>query len=221
MCRPANCAPSSRWPSSAASRAPRRRCHLSQPAFSALIRSLEDSAGRCACSTAARAMSSPRAEGREFERPARRVLAEFDGAVLGVRDQRARARRGRVSIALLPSLAAGWLPRGAGRLSRGASGHRAGGQPTCCPSPASSACAPASADFALAATRAETPELRAEPFCSDALPPGLPRPTTRWRRRRGPRPRRPGRPSPSCTCRAPAACASTWRPRCTRGRCAR
>jgi len=49
-------------------------------------------------------------EGREFEISARRVLAEFEAALAGVHDQAAR-RRGRVSIALLPSLAAGWLPQ--------------------------------------------------------------------------------------------------------------
>jgi LysR family transcriptional regulator, carnitine catabolism transcriptional activator len=79
---------------------------------------------------------------------------------------RAARQRGRVSIALLPSLAADWLPsvlagfrqRHAGIelevfdvlsepcIERVKNGH---------------------ADFALAATRADTPELRAEPFCSD------------------------------------------------------
>ena len=74
--------------------------------------------------------------------------------------------RGRVSIALLPSLAAGWLPevlatwhrrhpgialQVADVLSEPCIEHVRSGQ----------------ADFALAASRAETPELQAEPFCSD------------------------------------------------------
>src|SRR3954468_9783590 len=82
--------------------------HLSQPAFSALIRALEDTLGQRLFDRSTRHVEVT-AEGREFEASARRVLAEFDGAVAGARDLAAR-RRGRVSIALLPSLAAGWLP---------------------------------------------------------------------------------------------------------------
>ena len=51
----------------------------------------------------------PTAEGLAFEVSARRVLAEFDGALSDLTDRLA-LRLGRVSIALLPSLAAGWLP---------------------------------------------------------------------------------------------------------------
>src|SRR5690349_18971038 len=82
--------------------------HLSQPAFSALIRQLEDALGLRLFDRSTRSVELT-VEGREFELSARRVLDEFDGALAGVRDQAAR-RRGRVSIALLPSLAAGWLP---------------------------------------------------------------------------------------------------------------
>ena len=138
--------------------------HLSQPAFSALIRQLEDTLGARLFDRSTRHVEL-NVDGREFEFAARRVLAEFDAALGGVRD-RAERRRGRVSIALLPSLAAGWLPQvlagfraefpgielqvadvlSEACIDRVRSGH---------------------ADFALAATRAETPELRAEPFCSD------------------------------------------------------
>lgn len=48
-------------------------------------------------------------EGLVFEGAARRAVGEIEGAIGGVRDLIER-RRGKVSIALLPSLAAGWLP---------------------------------------------------------------------------------------------------------------
>ena len=83
--------------------------HLSQPAFSALIRQLEDTLGARLFDRSTRHVEL-NAEGREFEAAARRVLAEFDAALGGVRD-RAERKRGRVSVALLPSLAAGWLPQ--------------------------------------------------------------------------------------------------------------
>ena len=78
--------------------------HLSQPAFSALIRQLEESLGVRLFERSTRHVELS-AEGEEFERSARRVLAEFDAAVAGMRERAAR-ERGRVSIALLPSLAA-------------------------------------------------------------------------------------------------------------------
>src|SRR5687767_520805 len=83
--------------------------HLSQPAFSALIRQLEDSLGLRLFDRSTRSVELT-VEGAEFELSARRVLSEFENALAGVHDQAAR-RRGRVSIALLPSLAAGWLPQ--------------------------------------------------------------------------------------------------------------
>lgn len=139
-------------------------CHLSQPAFSALIRQLEETLGARLFDRSTRHVA-PTAEGTEFERAARRLLGEFDVA-LGDLRARAAKQRGRVSVALLPSLAADWLPdvlapfraRHPGIelevfdvlsepcIERVKNGH---------------------ADFALAATRADTPELRAEPFCSD------------------------------------------------------
>lgn len=138
--------------------------HLSQPAFSALIRQLEESLGVRLFDRSTRHVALT-AEGEEFEVAARRVLAEFEAAWSGMRERAAR-ERGRVSIALLPSLAADWLPAVladfraaypgielavADVLSEPCIEHVRGGR----------------ADFALAATRAETPELRAELFCSD------------------------------------------------------
>ena len=138
--------------------------HLSQPAFSALIRSLEDELGVRLFDRSTRHVD-PTAEGREFETSARRVIAEFDGALAGVRDHAAR-RRGRVALALLPSLAAGWLP---GVLA--AYRARYPGIELEVADVLSEPCiervASGRADFALAAIRADTPELRAELFCSD------------------------------------------------------
>jgi LysR family transcriptional regulator, carnitine catabolism transcriptional activator len=138
--------------------------HLSQPAFSALIRQLEETLGARLFDRSTRHVE-PNAEGREFEASARRVLAEFDTALGGMRD-RAERRRGRVSIALLPSLAADWLPQ---VLAGFRSAHP--GIELAVADVLSEPCIErvrsGQADFALAATRAETPELRAELFCSD------------------------------------------------------
>ncbi|MEO7336632.1 MAG: LysR substrate-binding domain-containing protein [Caldimonas sp.] len=139
---------------------------LSQPAFSALIRSLEAALAQRLFDRSTRHVDLT-TEGRAFEVSARRVLAEFDGALAGARDFAAR-RRGRVSLALLPSLAAGWLPAVLAEFR------------AACPDieldvadVLSEACIDhvrsGSADFAIAATRAETPELRAELFCSDGF----------------------------------------------------
>lgn len=140
------------------------QCHLSQPAFSALIGQLEATLGLRLFDRSTRHVA-PTPEGLEFEQSAQRVLAEFDAALAGVSDQLAR-RRGRVSIALLPSLAAGWLP---GILH----GYRADfpGVEIEVADVLSEPCVErvrsGEADFALAAIRADTQELRAEPFCSD------------------------------------------------------
>ena len=84
------------------------RMHLSQPAFSALIRAVEQSLGaRLFERTTRSVVLTP--EAALFEASARRVLADFDGMVADFRDH-AQRRRGRVAVAALPSLAAGWLP---------------------------------------------------------------------------------------------------------------
>lgn len=86
-----------------------QRVHLSQPAFSALIQSLEESLGaRLFDRTTRRVTLTP--EGRLLEESARRLLADIDSMVANFRDH-AQHRKGRVSIAALPSLAAGWLPQ--------------------------------------------------------------------------------------------------------------
>lgn len=84
------------------------RMHLSQSAFSALIQGVEDGLGARLFDRTTRTVV-PTPEGRLFEESARRVLADFEGMIADFRDH-AQRRRGRVAIAALPSLAAGWLP---------------------------------------------------------------------------------------------------------------
>jgi LysR family carnitine catabolism transcriptional activator len=139
-------------------------CHLSQPAFSALISQLEGVLGIRLFDRSTRQVELT-SEGRDFEVSARRVLAEFDAALAGVNDQLAH-RRGRVSIALLPSLAAGWLPQILQSFRAASPGIEIEVADVL-----SEACVErvrsGQADFALAAVRVDTPELQAEPFCSD------------------------------------------------------
>lgn len=140
------------------------QCHLSQPAFSALIRGLEESLGQRLFDRSTRHVE-PSTEGRAFEPAARRVLGELDAALAGAADYAAK-RRGRVAIALLPSLAAGWLP---GVLA--AFRARFPAIELDVADVLSEACIErvrsGQADLAIAAIRADTPELKAEAFCSD------------------------------------------------------
>jgi len=86
-----------------------RRSHLTQPAFSALIQSLEDALGvRLFDRSTRRVELTP--EGRHFRRSAPRLLNDME-ALVGEMRELASKRRGRVAVAALPSLAAGWLPR--------------------------------------------------------------------------------------------------------------
>lgn len=85
-----------------------QRCHQTQPAFSALIRSLEDALGVRLFDRTTRKVELT-TEGRLFDDAARRLLDDMDAAVVNLRDH-AALRRGRVTVAALPSLAAGWLP---------------------------------------------------------------------------------------------------------------
>ncbi|MDB5878129.1 MAG: transcriptional regulator, LysR family [Variovorax sp.] len=82
--------------------------HLSQPAFSALIRTLEDALGTRLFDRDTRSVQlTP--EGKLFETAAQRLLDDMNGAIADLADHVER-RKGRVRIAALPSLAAGWLP---------------------------------------------------------------------------------------------------------------
>ncbi|MGY6269127.1 LysR family transcriptional regulator [Achromobacter denitrificans] len=85
-----------------------QRCHLTQPAFSAVIRQLEEGAGLRLFDRNTRNVELT-AEGRILDATARRLLADMELVMEDLRDHAAR-RRGRVALAALPSLAAGWLP---------------------------------------------------------------------------------------------------------------
>jgi DNA-binding transcriptional LysR family regulator len=141
-------------------------CHLSQPAFSALVRQLEDALGVRLFDRSTRHVS-PTAEGLAFAPAARRLLAELDTA-LGDLQARAALQRGRVAVALLPSLAADWLPDVLAGFRQQHPGIELQVFDVL-----SEACIDqvqrGQADFALAAARADTPALRAEPFCTDGF----------------------------------------------------
>src|SRR5690606_15883917 len=84
------------------------RCHQTQPAFSALIRSLEDAAGvRLFDRTTRRVELTP--EGHLFNESALRLLNDLEAVMGDIQDHVAK-RKGSVAVAALPSLAAGWLP---------------------------------------------------------------------------------------------------------------
>ncbi|MDP1656298.1 MAG: LysR family transcriptional regulator [Hylemonella sp.] len=85
-----------------------QQVHLSQPAFSALIRALEVALDARLFDRSTRSVELT-AEGRLFETSARQLLGDFGAAVGHLRDH-LQLRTGRVSLAALPSLAAGWLP---------------------------------------------------------------------------------------------------------------
>lgn len=86
-----------------------QRCHLSQPAFSTLIRTLEETVGARLFDRDTRSVQlTP--EGLQFEDSARRLLDDMQD-LIGELGDRVERRKGRVSVAALPSLAAGWLPQ--------------------------------------------------------------------------------------------------------------
>jgi DNA-binding transcriptional LysR family regulator len=138
--------------------------HLSQPAFSALIKQLEAALKVKLFDRTTRNVALT-AEGEEFQLAAQRVLDEVDAALAAMQDRVAR-RRGRVSIALLPSLAADWLPAVLARFRAEYPGIEIQVADVLS-EPCIDLVRSGHADFALAATRADTPELRAELFCSD------------------------------------------------------
>lgn len=82
--------------------------HLSQPAFSALIRALESAVGvRLFDRTTRSVQLTP--EGQLFAPAAQRMVHDAALTLSDLADH-AERRRGRVHVAALPSLAAGWLP---------------------------------------------------------------------------------------------------------------
>jgi LysR family carnitine catabolism transcriptional activator len=84
------------------------RVGLSQPALSAQLRELEEFLGTALLSRTTRSVHLT-AEGEKFLVRARNILADLDSAVLEVRDH-ASLRRGRLSVASIPSVASRILP---------------------------------------------------------------------------------------------------------------
>lgn len=84
------------------------RCHLSQPAFSALIQQLEAGVGTRLFDRDTRNVQLT-SEGHLFAESAARLLQDMDHILENLSDYVER-RKGRVSVAALPSLSAGWLP---------------------------------------------------------------------------------------------------------------
>src|SRR5450830_1440688 len=85
-----------------------QRCHVSQSAFSVMIQKLEAAAGARLFERDTRNVTlTP--EGQLFVEVARGLMSDIEAAFANMSDYVAR-RKGRVSIAALPSLAAGWLP---------------------------------------------------------------------------------------------------------------
>lgn len=84
------------------------RLHLSQPALSIAIRKLEESAGGVLFNRSPRGVQlTP--EGRHFLPMARRLIGDWDEA-LGDLGELFNKERGKVTLAALPTLAAGFLP---------------------------------------------------------------------------------------------------------------
>jgi LysR family carnitine catabolism transcriptional activator len=141
-------------------------CNLSQSAFSALIQGLEEHVGGRLFDRTTRQVELT-VEGEAFLLASVRLLREADAAVEGVRDHVAR-RRGRVSIATLPSLAAGWLPPLLARFHKEFPGIELDVADVL-----SDECIArvrsGRADFALACIRSATKELQTESFCADSF----------------------------------------------------
>jgi len=140
------------------------QCHLSQPAFSALIRALEEAIGLRLFDRDTRKVELT-TEGRLFLESAARLLEDLDHALSDLAEHAAQ-RRGRVAVAVLPALAAGWLPA---VLAEFHAAHP--GIELDVADALSEECVErvraGRADFALAAIRASAPELRTDPFCVD------------------------------------------------------
>lgn len=142
------------------------RCHLSQPAFSALIKALEEHVGLKLFDRSTRHVLLTQ-EGERFWLSAQRIAEELEDCAKAMRDT-AQLARGHVAVALLPSLAAGWLPGVLAQFLARHPGVEVAVQDVLS-EPCITAVAQGEADFALAAIRADTPELQAEPFCRDGF----------------------------------------------------
>lgn len=140
------------------------RSNLSQPAFSAMIRALEDAVGTRLFHRDTRNVTLT-AEGELFASGAVRLLRDFENTMSDLGEHAAR-RKGRVALAALPALAAGWLPDVLAAFHRQHPGIEldiADALSEDCVDRVRSGVA----DFALAAIRATAPELRTDLFCAD------------------------------------------------------
>lgn len=140
------------------------RMHLSQSAFSTLIHNVEEGLGARLFDRNTRNVLLT-AEGRLFEQSARAVLADLEGMVANFKDY-AQRRKGRVAIAALPSLAAGWLPGVLAEFSKLYPGIELS-----LLDKLSEECKTAvrarQADLAVATTGEQDMDLAADPLCAD------------------------------------------------------
>jgi len=83
-------------------------CSLSQPAFSTLIQTFEEAAGARLFDRTTRTVELT-GEGRVLEPWVRRLLGDFESAFSALEDH-VSLRKGRMALAVAPSLAASWLP---------------------------------------------------------------------------------------------------------------
>jgi LysR family carnitine catabolism transcriptional activator len=141
-----------------------KECNLSQPAFSAQIRALEESVGARLFDRDTRKVELT-AEGQRFLESATRLLQDFGLALTDLRDLATR-RRGRVAVAVLPSLAAGWLPDVLAEFHRAYPGIELDVADALADECIDRVRA-GKADFALASSRATSSELTSELFCAD------------------------------------------------------
>jgi LysR family transcriptional regulator, carnitine catabolism transcriptional activator len=143
-----------------------QQCHLSQSAFSSLIRTLEDAIGVRLFDRDTRNVElTP--EGRLFLGGAQRLMEDLRASLQDLGEHAAR-RRGRVALAALPSLAAGWRPGVLAEfreLYPGIELDVADVLSESCVEYVRSG----RADFALAAVRSSAPELQTQQFCEDGF----------------------------------------------------
>ena len=143
-----------------------QKCHLSQSAFSALVAMLEEQAGVRLFHRSTRSVElTP--EGRVFESVAARLLHDFESAFAELQDHVQR-RKGRLTVAALPSVAGGALPP---VIARFRAQHA--GISVILRDVTSDSCLELvrnrQADFALTAAIAPGPDLRSEPLISDTF----------------------------------------------------
>lgn len=143
-----------------------RKCHLSQSAFSALVANIEEQAGLRLFHRSTRRVELT-AEGESFMPVAVRLLGDLEHAFEELRD-RVQKRKGRVTVAALPSIAGGALPPVIARFR-----ERHPGIEVVLRDVTADACLDLvrqrQADFALTAALAPGADLRSEPLMTDSF----------------------------------------------------